>query len=193
MLVLVLVFDETYFNGGNGYSKYQNYPYFTDRASWVKSNLLGNILEVGCAYGYLLHELNLQGVECFGIDKSSHVETKVDSELLAKYEKINIKDYSVGVPYDWCISWNVLDCLVDEADAVLVTTKLKTFATNQLHVICMSGKHFTDQGYFIRDYTFWRNLLLDAYLVDWESRKVYTPNGKPPMSGVPLKGKLVAI
>lgn len=178
-------FDTDYFNK-EGYSNYQNYPHFKQRATWVKNNLTGTLLEIGCAYGYLLHELTLQGVECYGIDSSPYVETKVDSELLAKYEKVDIKDYTIGVPYDWCVSWNVLDCLKDELDAQTVATKLKTFATNQLHVICISGYNYTRQGYFIRPYEFWRNLLPDAYLVDYGNRIVHVPSDEKQLSNIPL-------
>jgi cyclopropane fatty-acyl-phospholipid synthase-like methyltransferase len=182
-----LNFNESYFNDPDeGYREYQNYPHFNQRATWIKNNLTGNLLEVGCGYGYLLHELTLQGVECFGIDSSPHVDTKVSNDLKARYEKIDIKDYSVGVPYDWCVSWNVLDCLKDEIDAQTIATKLKQFATSQLHVICMEGTHFTKQGYFIRSYEYWRNLLPNAYLVDYDAKIVHVPTGERKLSDIPL-------
>lgn len=182
-----LNFDEEYFvSSSNGYINYRKYPHFSQRAQWIKDNLTGNVLEVGCSYGYMLEELTALSIECYGIDKSSYADTKVNVNIKAKYECIDIKDYSIGIPFDWCVSWNVLDCLDSEADAVLVITKLKTLATNQLHVICMSGQNFIDQGYFIRDYNYWRNLLPDAYLVDYETKTVYVPNGEKLLSKVPL-------
>lgn len=182
---MAIIFNEKYFNE-DGYSNYKDYLHFVQRAKWINTNLSGNILEIGCGYGYLLHHLNLLGKENFGIDGSIYVESKVDTDIKAKFEKIDIKDYSVEVKFGWCVSWNVLDCLVDEVDAIAITTKIKTFATNQFHVICMSGKHFTEQGYFIRDYAFWRNLLPDAYLIDYGKRIVYVPNGRKKLSNIPL-------
>lgn len=178
-------FDEDYFNG-LGYSQYQDYPHFALRADWINKNLSGNILEIGCGYGFLLYHLSLQGKENFGIDNSSYVETKVDTNIKAKFQRIDIKDYSIGTKFGWCVSWNVLDCLIDETDAIAVTTKLKTFAINQLHIVCMSGQNFIDQSYFIRDIIYWRTLLPDAYLVDYQTKKVYIPDGQQTLSAIPL-------
>lgn len=186
-----VTFDEDYFNN-EGYTQYQDYPHFSQRAKWIDDNLPGNILEIGCGYGYLLHHLNLLAKQNYGIDSSIYAETKVDNGIKARFEKIDIKDYSVGVPFDWCVSWNVLDCLIDETDAVAVTTKIKTFAIDQLHIICMSGQNHVDQGYFIRDYAYWRTLLPDAYLVDYETRMVYIPDGQRSLSAIPLNWGLVS-
>lgn len=184
-------FDEAYYTE-TGYSQYQDYPHFAKRAEWISENLSGNILEVGCGYGYLLHHLSLLGKENFGIDSSAYAEGQADTNVKARFEKIDIKDYSVATKFDWCVSWNVLDCLIDETDALAITTKIKTFATNQLHIICMSGQRYTDQGYFIKDYTYWRTLLPDTYLVDYETKAIYIPDGERVLSGVPLILKLVS-
>lgn len=181
-----IAFDSNYYNEGVGYNNYRDFPHFAQRANWLNKNLSGSIFEIGCGYGYLLHHLTLLNKENFGIDNSIYAETKVDSEVLAKFERIDIKDYSVGVPYDWCVSWNVLDCLKDDDDAVNITTKINTFANNQLHIICMSKQSYIDQGYFIRDYAYWRNLLPNAYLVDYETSIVYVPNGFRELSEIPL-------
>lgn len=131
------------------------------------------------------------GKENFGIDNSSYADSKVDTNVKARFEKIDVKDYSVVTKFDWCVSWNVLDCLLDETDAIAVTTKIKTFAINQLHIICMSGQRYTDQGYFIKDYAYWRALLPDAYLVDYETKTVYIPDGERVLSAIPLNWGMV--
>lgn len=186
-----LTFDESYFTTKEeGMKDYQNFSHFKERAFWVRDNLSGTILEVGCAFGFLVYELGKLGVESWGLEQSSYALSQSPPENAGKLTLGDIVDLKTS--YDWIISWNVLDCLPDDSHASLVAQALNTYAKNQLHVICMSGQQYTDQGYFIRDYDYWRFLFPDAYLVDHETRTMYVPDGKGSLSGVPLVKNLVS-
>lgn len=144
---------------------YQNFPHFKDRAVWIKDNLSGSILEIGCAFGFLIYELNKLGVTAYGLDQSSYALSQAPSEIIDQLALGLIKDLNTN--YDWIISWNVLDCLKDESDALQVAQILTTYATNQLHIIQTDGEEdYTKQGYFIREYDYWRTLLPDAHIIE---------------------------
>lgn len=186
-----LTFDDDYFNN-KGYSSYQNFPHFAQRAQWISQNLSGSILEIGCAHGYLMTELKALGVIIQGVDRSSYVESQKESGVAGNITIADIKDMVLTKDqYDWIISWNVLDCLSDDVSAQETANVLNGGSINQLHIISMSGDHFIAQGYFIRDYNYWRALLPDAVLIRYEDKRVYNPAGKS-LSKIPLCWGLVS-
>jgi len=186
-----MIFDEAYFNGA-GYKRYYNFLHFTKRANWIKDNLSGKILEVGCAHGYLIYELDKVDVHIAGVDKSEYVGNQLVPSVASR---VTIADITrVVIPdgyYDWIISWNTLDCLDNEAHAIKVAEKLNE-SKNQLHVLCMSGQNYKDDGYFIKDISYWRNLLPKAYLVCHECGTVYVPEGYRALSQIPLSWEKVS-
>ena len=184
-----MIFDEEYFSSV-GYTKYRNFPHFRERAKWIKANLVGSILEVGCAYGYLLYELHKIGVTAVGVDISSYVGTQLLPEISDRVLITDIADVVIEEKYDWIVSWNVLDCLDDDQHAIQVAGVLNKGSVDQLHIIqmCERENNYTDQGYFIRDYNYWRSLLPSAYLVSMTPQLVYVPRGKPRLSQIPLCG-----
>lgn len=188
-----LNFDESYFTTKDeGMKGYRNFPHFKERALWVQANLSGSILEVGCAFGFLIYELDKLGVSIYGVDKSEYAGTQLAPEIANRVSIVDVMDMMIGQDhYDWIISWNLLDCLDDDEHAKNVSYTLN-MGGSQLHVVCMSGQRYTDQGYFIRDYNYWRNLFPDAYLVDHETRTMYVPDGKELLSEVPLVKNLVS-
>lgn len=167
-------FDEEYFNT-IGYKNYRNYPHFRQRAEWIKNNLSGGILEIGCAYGFLIEELNKLGIMIGGIDISEYAISQ--ASILLK-DQVKVSSASVIINYyDWIISWNVLDCLDSESHAKEVADVMNAASNNQLHIISMIDlkEKYTNLGYFIRDAAFWKILLPNAVLVDCESGAVYNP------------------
>lgn len=164
MNLLSLNFDEDYFTS-KGMSNYRNYPHFRDRAIWIKNNLSGSILEIGCAFGFFIAELKKLGIIAYGIDSSTYALSQVPLEIVTQVSLLDILDLETH--YDWIISWNVLDCLQSEAHALQRAQILKTYANNQLHVIQTDGSEdYTKQGYFIRDYDYWRILLPNASIIE---------------------------
>lgn len=170
-------FNETFWNGDNGYGgSYKKFPHFQARARWIKDNLSGSILEVGCAHGYLLEELGALGVTAYGVDISAYAVNQKDPASDIFIGDLALIDWATR--FDWVVSWNVLDCLQSDDHAKRSADTLNTISGDQLHIICMSGNHYTDQGYFIRDYSFWRSLLPSAILIDYETRKIFNPTQK---------------
>lgn len=176
-------FDEKYFTE-TGYSPYRNAPHFQERARWIQENLAGTILEVGCASGYLIDELDFWGIIIEGIDKSPYIVGRAPVSIADRITIGDIADLSTfySAQFDWIISWNVLDCLDSAAHAEQVCVQLNALSKNQFHVIATDGDHFIQQGYFIQDYAYWRNLLPNAHLIE-EMGKV---NSTVSFSEVPL-------
>lgn len=162
-----LIFDEKYFTD-TGYPSYKNFPHFRARAGWIEDNLTGSILEIGCAAGYLIDELDFLGIIIEGIDKSPYIVGQAPVSIADRVTLGDIADLSVLFPsqFDWIVSWNVLDCLIDDVNAQQVCNQLNSLGKNQLHVIATDGDHFIAQGYFIQNYAYWRNLLPNAHLIE---------------------------
>jgi len=180
-----LKFDESYFTTNeNGMRKYKNFPHFKDRALWIKDNLSGGILEIGCAYGFLIEELNKLGIMIGGIDISEYAISQANTSIK---DQVKVSSASVIINYyDWIISWNVLDCLQSDEHAFQIAQSLNSHAKNQLHILCMSGKDYIKQGYFVRDYSYWRKLLPNAHLICYKCGTNYSDL----FSKVPLSGKV---
>ncbi len=127
-----------------------------------------------------------------GIDKSSWAVSKAHELGLKNYvfhTNILLHDFSNT---ELIVSWSVLDTLSSETEALSVANYLNLFNKTQIHVVSMSGDRYNEWGYFIKDYSYWRSLFPDAYLVCWECKKVYTPEGKDPIE-VTLNHKRVAV
>lgn len=177
-----LTFDEDYFINGIGYRNYSNYPHFKQRAEWIRDNLSGSILEVGCAAGYLIFEAYKLGIAISGIDKSKYIVDQSPSEIVSQIVLGDVVNIDSELHFDWIISWNLLDCLDDDIHAENVADVLNSIGSNQLHVLCMSGQKYADEGYLIRDYVYWHGLLPEAHLVSFENKKVYNSS----FSKIPL-------
>ena len=160
-----MIFDEEFYNGGVGYPKYSNYPYFKSRAEWIKITFPDEkIIEIGCAYGYLLE--HLPGV--IGIDKSEYAYSRRvnDRVFLADATKYDYTDFNL------VISFNVLDCMNDEEVKSFLsrTSNLKHFHLISFYDDDPMNNEYLKMGYFIRDRKTWFSLfssvLNEVYLVD---------------------------
>lgn len=178
-----LIFDEKYFTE-TGYSPYKNSPHFRERARWIEQNLSGTILEVGCAAGYLIDELDFLGITIEGLDKSSYIVGIAPTSIADRITIGDIANLSTfySSQFEWIISWNVLDCLDSDSHAQQVCSQLNALGKNQLHVIATDGDHFKQQGYFIQNYAYWRNLLPNATIIEEMGRV----NSSLSLSKVPL-------
>jgi len=81
-------FDEEYFERGadTGKSMYQNYRWIPTRSFAEASVLQGmypgkSILDFGCAKGYLVHALNILGVNAYGYDVSEYALKNCKEEV----------------------------------------------------------------------------------------------------------------
>lgn len=83
---------EDVIKSGNGISyseKEKWYPFFENIANRLIENYQPKtVLDVGCAYGYLVEVLRKKGIEAYGIDISEHAVNSVD-ESIRSYVKVN--------------------------------------------------------------------------------------------------------
>lgn len=177
---MAIIYNKEFFNDGVGYQKYKNYSHFSQRADWIKSNLKGKILEIGCAFGFLIEELNSMGIQIEGIDKSEYATSQINESISNKIITKDIADHIfLTNEYDWIISWNTLDCLDDEIHAENIASILNKGTKNQLHIISMhespNSLSYIRDGYFLKTSKYWRNLFPNAILVCSECKKIYNP------------------
>jgi len=107
-------YDKKYFENLSGYGKYGGYSKMQkDMIKWYngifgflkrKSNIdlqQGNerrILDVGCAYGYILSELNKNNFKTYGVDISDY-SVKI-SKNQNKTCKVKLVDIQKGIPFE---------------------------------------------------------------------------------------------
>ena len=112
-------FSSEYFDGDR---KYGYGGYFNDgRWKKVAKKIIdyysldknSKILDVGCAKGFLVNELNLLGRDAYGIDISQYALSKYEGEFKKKIFKCNSKKINFPDNYfDLVISFNTIHNLV---------------------------------------------------------------------------------
>jgi len=119
-------YDATYYfnNSQSGYSDYtlQESGGWAVRVAdnieaWYGSVTGIRILDVGCAFGYIVKELTDRGAECLGIDVSSYAIGQAQTLFPALSSEFTVQDIVVGTTFtpgqrfDIILSIGVLDCL----------------------------------------------------------------------------------
>jgi len=158
-----IIFDETYFNSSQGYINYYNYPHFKLRAQWlynmyVARGYTGKIYILGAGYGYIIKEL-LEIVppqahdRIVGIEFSQYAYDQ--AVALGVGDNMMLID-AINVIYpndlDIVISWNVLDCMPNDAVATTICNLLSDKAVEQLHVLCTEDTDHNADSYKAEDY-----------------------------------------
>lgn len=87
--------EEKYFReygGGTGYEKQKNNPTFNKRLRELAflGYTNGNLLDIGCAFGFFLKKAEVVGFETYGIDTSQLAIEKAKGNCQAKLCKLNI-------------------------------------------------------------------------------------------------------
>jgi len=194
---LSLVFNEDYYNiGDKGYKDYKDYPHFLERAKFIKEVLKAKkVIVLGGAYGFLTKRLLDLDVESVTIDNSDYAykQKAVFDENYIKNDIINLPKYTVFATADWIVSWNVLDCLSNDIVAKEVGEILNKFEGKQLHIMCMvDNEPYENDGYFIREQKYWKELLPNACLVDYDTKKIIQkPIDYEEIKSVPLNWGMV--
>jgi len=175
-----VTFDEAYYISDLQKS---DHPHYSTRADWIIANYGGKrVIELGCGFGQVIKALRDFGVVAWGVDISQHVIDNTDASgfvflASAQAYKNQLKKQ------DFIISWNFLDCLADEAEAILVADALETADINY-HVVCIDdgttqAQEYKDKGYFIKTAQYWLDLLpSDAVLIEYHSRIVHNHVGE---------------
>jgi len=126
---LLNLYDQTYFKSNNSLTHgYEDYEFekenikrtFTRR--WLKtqgfsSHRNGNLLDIGCAFGFLLDMARTDGWEVLGIDTSYHAVCYARRTFGVEVKCSDISDLdSFSLPdtyFDTIVMWDVLEHLPD--------------------------------------------------------------------------------
>jgi SAM-dependent methyltransferase len=188
-------YDITYFNGKNtththnaGYSEYQKwfrrqptkYPedtgeHFGDMAARLHGRYnLNNkkVMELGCAYGYMVEYLRDQGHDVYGMDVSSYAQSQARSDIQqyitvadARTELAKSQDYKRN-EFDILFSRWFLCCIPD-ADLPDLIDEMNRVSIQQVHILMNSPN---PDYYNVKTPQQW----LDNY--DWEVGTILIPN-----------------
>jgi 2-polyprenyl-3-methyl-5-hydroxy-6-metoxy-1,4-benzoquinol methylase len=105
-----LYYDEHYFNNYHrGYSFAKMRPYFSVIAeTLIRMFKPQQMLDVGCARGYLVHSFQEFGVDCYGIDISEYALSSAPEKVKRKLLKVDI-DHQ-GLPFESGV-FDLITCL----------------------------------------------------------------------------------
>jgi len=133
------------FEGGTLYSSYRRYPFYAERAAWVRSIVpTGKVLVAGCGWGYLVDELVALGLDAWGIDASTYcVGRAVVSSRVLTVEATS-RNRPAGArtaaglggstKFAAAVTDDLLPCLTD-AEASTALAELRRVATTLLHIV----------------------------------------------------------
>ena len=157
-------YDASYFDGSTqalahnaGYSSYKRWKrhdgvdslgeYWLDEAKKLLDghNLTNlKVLEIGCAKGFLVQDLNDLGVDCYGLDVSDYaINTALDGATLARPDLANkfyVGDIRTALAqfgrneFDVVFSMRLLECLED-VDLPDVISELNRISRKQIHIL----------------------------------------------------------
>lgn len=166
----MLVFDKDYYDNN---IPNVNHPHYLKRAKWIVDNIdSGRVVIVGAGFGWtVFHLINFE-VDVIGIELSQYA-----------FEQSKVKGYMSNqcvslFPFfsnDQIFSWNFLDCL--NGDNVKDICDNLNGVEKQVHILCTDNddkqsQSYFDLGYFIKPMDYWLDLLPDAILIDYHTRKV---------------------
>jgi hypothetical protein len=114
------IFGEKYFEDGirSGVSCYENYHWMPERTIREASSIVNqlrfeNVLDFGCAKGFLVHAMRLLGKQAFGVDISEYAVKNCHPEVKAYVEKIESAEDIKGM-WDLIIAKDVLEHIPKE-------------------------------------------------------------------------------
>jgi len=168
-----MIFNEAYFTSDLPKA---DHPHFVTRAQWIIDNYAGKrVIELGCGFGHVIKALRGLGIVAWGVESSQYAVD--NTEATGFVFPISAGDSDLK-RLDFCVSWNFLDCLADEAEAEYVIAKINV-CTSNYHVLCMDNgrpevQNYIDKGYFIKPASYWLGLVdSDVVLVDYHTGTVY--------------------
>lgn len=147
------IFDEEYFervHSGihkSNYTRVGGYAHWASEQDWSAiADRLGvkagdYVLDVGCAYGYLVAELRRRGVEAFGLDISEYALRRSDIAVAHYLMKGDILDEIPGIPdrhpskkWDLVVSLDLLEHF-DLVEAMMLMEAISARARRQFHQV----------------------------------------------------------
>jgi len=184
-----LTFDEAYYLSD---LQKVGHPHYAARAQWVIDNYAGKrVIELGCGFGQVIKSLRDVGIVAWGVDASQYAIDNTDAPGFVFHVTAGDSDLK---RQDFCVSWNFLDCLNNEAEAELICDKLNGCTTN-FHVLCTDdgspdAANYIANGYFIKPMSYWLNLVdSDVILINYHTGDVF--NGDGPIN-IPLNWGMIS-
>lgn len=143
-----LKYNKSYFDDqdlGIGYGSYKNDGRFEESAKKfikffnLKKN--SNILEIGCAKGFLLKELKKRGMNVFGIDISKYAVGKSNKDIKKNIKICNVES---GIPF----KENFFDLIISKDTLPLVKKNKLKKVINEINRVIKNKKNifFQIQG-----------------------------------------------
>ena len=163
-------FDKQYFNGKDceyahnaGYSDYDR---MQPRLEQQAEDLIRQfdlrdktVLELGCAKGYTLAEMQNRGVTCYGVDISKYATSCVDKAFSSYVETSCAIEYlKGGHKADFIFSLGFLECLTEE-EVVRIVGLINNNAGEQYHTINLE---LNERFYLRKPREWWEGL-------DWKN------------------------
>ena len=203
------IFNEDYYQDGiaKGVSCYENYRWIPELTypmahafcNYLKIKKNSNILEFGCAHGYLVKCLKDFGINAYGIDISSYAISNCPTDISNNLAVINGNNIAKAIKqtnfkkkrFDWVISKDVFEH-IKPTDLRILLKKISKI-TNQLFVIVPLGDnnkyrikqyHLDKTHIIIKNEKWWINLFTSngfkienvSYKVDGIKDKWYKYN-----------------
>lgn len=80
-------YDESYFNG-EVYQKYEDFPAHEQRVDkLIRITHPKSVLDVGCAYGYIVKRLLDKGIDAWGCDVSEYAESRAKEIIPGRFKR----------------------------------------------------------------------------------------------------------
>lgn len=177
MIIEAEKYDESFYNG-RVYPDYSKFKHIhKKRAEYlVKLGVTGKVLEIGCAYGYMVEELIKLGIDAKGIDVSEYAVSQSITNVSVK----NVKDLDFNKEdFDYIVSYNCLDNVISDKEASLIAEILNSSKAKQIHIVVMEGD-FGWERYIhqiiLRDPAYWTNLYPSAKIICYCCWNIYQHN-----------------
>ncbi|MFD7524824.1 class I SAM-dependent methyltransferase [Paenibacillus chitinolyticus] len=104
------LYDEKYYSGNSNYQAYEYDTRFIQWAYDIKKYLNpSNVLEIGCAKGFLMRALRLVGVQSKGIDLSEYAILNADSLVKSDAIVASATEIPFQVTFDLVIAFDILE------------------------------------------------------------------------------------
>lgn len=182
------IFNKDYFTDGitKGISCYENYRWIPELTypmahafyNFLKLKSNSNVLEFGCANGFLVKCLKDFGVNSFGVDISTYAIENCPNDITKRLSKINnnnlnkaIKKFKLKKKYfDWSISKDVFEH-IPKKDLKSIILQLSKISKNLFVVVPLGEK----SKYRIKQYHMDKTHIVIENEIWW--KKLFESNG----------------
>lgn len=146
------IYNEEYYRQGLG-EDYNERPKWEQFFRYIAKRIVedfnpNTIIDFGCAYGYLVHELRKLGVDAWGVDISSYAISKASENVKPYLRVASVLD---GLPqeldrkYDMAICIEMIEHLYEE-DGLKALKKMSQYS--DMFLFSSTSKDFEEESHF---------------------------------------------